>query len=195
MTEKLFNKRLSILTNSERKLIYDIPKFTNQERKYYFNLKTLEQDIVFNQFNGIHSRIYFILQLGYFKASLRFFKFNFCNVLEDIQYILQKYFPEHLGNLDKEKCNKKTILNHRSIILKLFSYRSLSKEDYNNIFKKAKSIVSIDANPKYIFKEIVRFTNDNKLILPAYSTIQEIISKAIVVSEKSPNRFYSKQTQ
>ena len=134
MTEKLFNKRLSILTNSERKLIYDIPNFTNQERKYYFNLKTLEQDIVFNQLNGINSRIYFILQLGYFKASFRFFKFNFCNILEDTQYILQKYFPEHLENLDKEKCNKKTILNHRSTILKLFSYRSIYKEDYNNIF-------------------------------------------------------------
>ncbi|MFC1659713.1 DUF4158 domain-containing protein, partial [Pseudomonadota bacterium] len=91
--------------------------------------------------------------------------------------------PESLGDI-KQDCNRKTIFNHQSIILKLFSSRFPTKKDREDLFKKAKSVVPIDANPKYIFKEIVRFTSENKIILPAYSTLQKLISKAIIASEQ-----------
>ena len=182
--KKSFYERLSILTNSERELIYGLPKFNNLERKYFFDLEKIEEDIVFKKLNGINSKIYFILQLGYFKFSNKFFKFGFYEVLEDIQYILAQYFPEQLLKEVKQDCNRKTIFHHQSIILKLFSCRFPTKEDNEALFKKAKSVVSIDANPKYIFKEIVRFTSENNIILPAYSTIQKLISKSIIASEQ-----------
>ena len=177
-------KRLSILTDSERKFIYGIPKFTSLERKYYFDLEKIEEEIVYTKLNGINSKIYFILQLGYFKLSHRFFKITFDEVVEDIAYILEKYFPKQSLSTIKRNCDRKTIFYHQSIILKLFSKEFPTKEDKQNLFKKAKSVVSIDANPKYIFKEIVRFTSENKIILPAYSTIQKLISKALVESEQ-----------
>ncbi len=180
---KIYDKRLSLLSISEKNIIYNIPNFNQRERKFYFDLKEIEKDFVFNKLSGLNSKIQFILQLGYFKATFRFFNFNFCDVSYDIQYILQKHFPKHSINNIEKKCTKKTILKHRTIILKLFSYRLASKKDNNNILNRAKSIVSIDTNPKYIFKEIVRFTNDNKIVLPAYSTIQKIISKAIISFE------------
>ena len=98
-------RRLSILTSSERKLIYDLPKFITQERKIYFDLEKIEENIIHNQLNGINSKVYFILQLGYFKASYRFFKFNFDEAVEDIEYIFEKYFPEY-DNTIKKGCNK-----------------------------------------------------------------------------------------
>ena len=139
---------------------------------------------MYNQLNGVNSKVYFILQLGYFKFSYRFFKFAFNDVIEDIEYILEQYFPKHSPNIIKKACDRKTIFNHHSIILKLFSRRFPTKVDNENLFIKAKSVVSIDANPKYIFKEIVKFTSDNKIILPAYSTIQKLISKAILTYEQ-----------
>ena len=179
-----FSERLSILTDSERKFIYGLPKFTNLERKHFFDLEKIEEDIVHKKLNGINSKIYFILQLGYFKFSHKFFRFSFDEALEDIQYILEKYFPDQSLNKIKQGCNRKTIFSHQSIILKLFSSRFPTKEDNENLFKKAKSVVSIDANPKYIFKEIVRFTSDNKIVLPAYSTLQKLVSRAIISSEQ-----------
>ena len=179
-----FNERLSILTHSERKIIYDLPEFTNQERKLYFDLEKIEEDIISNQLKSINSKIYFILQLGYFKACYRFFKFSVDEVIEDIEYILRKYFPQYSIDTVKQGCERKTILNHRPIILKLFSYKFPSDEDKEKLFKKAKSVVSIDANPKYIFKEIVRYIADNKIVLPAYSTMQKLISRAIVTAER-----------
>lgn len=183
-TFKSFHERLSILTDSERSFIYDLPNFTNLERKHYFDLEKIEKDIVANKLNGITSKIYFILQLGYFKLSHRFFKFTFNEVVGDIAYILEKYFPEQPLKTIKQNCDRKTIFNHQSIILNLFSKKFPTKTDKEDLFKKAKSVVSIDANPKYIFKEIVRFASENNIILPAYSTIQKLISKAILASEK-----------
>lgn len=183
---KSTEKRLSILTDSERKIIYSLPNFTNLERRHYFDLEKIEEDIVHNKLNGLNSKLYFILQLGYFKCSSRFFKFSFDEVVEDIEYILGKFFPKQSFNFNtiKQHCDRKTIFNHQSTILKLFSKRFPTKNDKEDLFKKAKSIVYIDANPKYIFKEIVRFTSEHNIILPAYSTIQKLISKAIIVSEQ-----------
>jgi TnpA family transposase len=181
---KSFNERLTILSASERKLIYDLPNFTKQERELYFQLEKIEEDIVFNQLHGLNSRIYFVLQLAYFKASYRFFKFNLSEVAQDVEHILQRYFPENSSSSVRDSCDRKTTLNHQSIILKLFSYRLATKEDAKAILNRAKSIVLIDANPKYIFKEIVRFASSNKIILPAYSSMQKLVSKAITLSEK-----------
>ena len=81
------------------------------------------------------SKIYFILLLGYFKFSNKFFKFHFHEVLEDVQYIIEKYFANNGITERKQAYNRKTIFNHQSIIL------------------------------------------------PAYSTLQKLISKAIIAYE------------
>ena len=46
-------------------------------------------------------------------------------------------------------CNKKARLSHCTMILKLFPYKFPTDEDKEALFKKAKSTVSVDANPKY----------------------------------------------
>ena len=119
---KSTEKRLSILTDSERKIIYSLPNFTNLERRHYFDLEKIEEDIVHNKLNGLNSKLYFILQLGYFKCSSRFFKFSFDEVVEDIEYILGKFFPKQSFNFNtiKQHCDRKTIFNHQSTILKLY---------------------------------------------------------------------------
>ena len=120
LKENQFSERLSILTPSERKIIYGLPKFNTLERKYCFTLEKIEKDIAYKKLNGLNSKIYFILQLGYFKFSNKFFKFHFYEVSEDIQYIIEKYFPNNAITEIKQGCNRKTIFSHQSIILRLF---------------------------------------------------------------------------
>ena len=179
------SKRLSILTPSEQKDMYGLPIFNTTEKKHNFNLEDAEQEIIETQIRGIESKVYYILQSGYFKVSYRFFKFKFSDVAEDVEYILKRYFPsETIFNLEKN-CNKKTIRKHQLIMLTLFSYRLPSKKDEKRFLELAKSTFSIDANPRYIFKEMVRFANENKVVVPAYTNMQLIVSEAIVTEEKS----------
>ena len=68
------SKRLSILTAKEIQAIYGLPQFTNEERDAYFTLDPLEKQQL-DQFRNITTAVYFVLQLGYFKAKKQFWLF------------------------------------------------------------------------------------------------------------------------
>jgi len=48
---KKSEKRLTILSDSEKKIIYDLPKFSSLERKHYFDLEKIEEEIVNEKLN------------------------------------------------------------------------------------------------------------------------------------------------
>lgn len=66
------SQRLQILTDQEYSAIYDLPIFDDAERRHYFSLTDLELDALkLRVVNGkdTPSKLYFIIQLGYFKAK------------------------------------------------------------------------------------------------------------------------------
>ena len=65
-------KRLAILSRDEIEAIYGRPCFTKEERGEYFSLSPAEQ-VALEQLRFVNAKIYFILQLGYFKARNMFF--------------------------------------------------------------------------------------------------------------------------
>lgn len=177
------SRRLSILTPSEQRIIYGLPILNNEERKHYFCLSESDQEIIDTKIRGLESKIYYIIQLVYFRISFRFFKFSFSDVKEDVEYILKKYFSAETNFNPNKIFDKRTLWKQQSIILKIFLYKSASKKEEARFLAVARSIVLVDANPRYLFKEIVRFANENKIIVPAYTNIQLIISKAIITEE------------
>lgn len=66
--------------------------------------------------------VHLVLQLGYFKAKRQFFIYEQECVLEDLHYVLEKYFPgRDLATIKTP--SKPTRLEQQKIILKLFDYR------------------------------------------------------------------------
>jgi hypothetical protein len=65
------SKRLQILTEEEIDALYGRPCFTAEERELYFTFTGLEQEIL-QRFRRLHVQLYFLLQLGYFKAKQLF---------------------------------------------------------------------------------------------------------------------------
>jgi hypothetical protein len=86
-------KRLRILGDDEIAALYEHPRFTDEERMEYFSLAPAEKAML-EQFHSIKSRLYCILQLGYFKARHLFFAIELQEVMEDAGYIQQRYFPD-----------------------------------------------------------------------------------------------------
>jgi uncharacterized protein DUF4158 len=68
-------KRLTILIAKEIQTLYGLPQFTDEERDTYFALDSLEKQQL-DQLRNITASVYFILQLGYFKAKKQFFVFG-----------------------------------------------------------------------------------------------------------------------
>ncbi len=86
-------KRLIILSSAEIDALYGRPRFTQQERAEYFALSDSEKAAL-GQLHSLKSRVFFILQLGYFKARCMFFLFSLRDVEEDVAYIRERYFPD-----------------------------------------------------------------------------------------------------
>jgi len=87
------SKRLHILGDEEIEALYGRPCFTLDDRTHMFTLTQSEKDLLAS-FTHVHIQLYFLLQLGYFKAKQMFFTFPLDDVVEDVTYLLARYFPD-----------------------------------------------------------------------------------------------------
>lgn len=177
---EIHSKRLKILSKEEIRNIFDLPNFTSDERREHFYLNARESDFLVN-LRSISSKLYFILQTGYFKSRHLFFNFEFTEVGDDVEYVLQKYFPGQKHNPENLKAiAKSTKLIHQKTILQIHNYRLCGKAERQVIADKARIFAKISAKPIYIFREIVSFLQEKLFVLPGYSLLQELVGQALV---------------
>src|SRR5919201_5967845 len=84
-------KRLRILGDEDIDALYSRPRFTPDERQEYFAFSPPELAAL-EPFRSHSSRLYSMLQLGYFKARQQFFVIDLREVDEDIRYLQERYF-------------------------------------------------------------------------------------------------------
>jgi len=137
-TTNTTQKRLRILGDDEIQALYGRPHFTDDERLEYFALSPTERATL-EQLHSIKSRIYFILQLGYFKSHHLFFVFDMPDVEEDTRYVQTQYFPDF--PLDDLDITKVTRLRQQSFILELFRYRTCDAAQRQALAAKARLIL------------------------------------------------------
>jgi TnpA family transposase len=174
--------RLTILTSKELEAIYGLPQFTEEERDTYFELNPIEKQVM-EEMRTYAAKIYFILQLGYFKSKRQFFVFDLQTVNEDMRYILRRYFPQITG-VPNPVISKPTRLAQQDEILKLLDYQLCSQEWKQKLQQQAQYFVTIYTKPIYIFKELMNFLEHHRVILPGYTFMQEVvIGKAITLEQ------------
>ena len=170
-------KRLKVLGVDEVKAMYGRPLFTDEEQQHYFSMNSEEQTLM-NQLHSMTSRIYFALQLGYFKAQHQFFIFDGKEVQSDAQYVQQTYFPD--VTLPPFNIAKGARLKQQRMILTLFNYRYCSAKERQELEAKASDLSRICSKPVYVFRELTLFLEQQRVILPGYSLMQDIIGKALL---------------
>lgn len=173
----LTQKRLQILGDEEIENLYGWPHFTLEEQAEYFTLSERET-AAFERFHTIESQLYAILQLGYFKARRLFFVFSFEIASVDAQYLQERYFPN--AELTKSTISKVTRLNQQRLILELCNYRTCDGAARQALADKAAQAASVCGKPVYVFRELLRYLEAQRLVTPGYSILQNIVSGAIV---------------
>ncbi len=175
-------KRLQLLDDEEIEALYGRPSFTADERTQYFALTQPEHDIV-SAFGRTHIQLYFILQLGYFKAKQRFFAFAFHDVADDVNHIINRYFST-LQRPNLRPLNKRTILKQRHAILERFHYRFCTAADREQLFLRAQHAARISSKPIYVLREVLRWLTEQRLVSPGYSFLQEdVVGKALLAEQ------------
>ena len=72
------------MDGAEIAALYVRPRFTTDEQMHCFSLTQPEKDVI-PLFRCGPSHLFFLLQLGYFKAKQRFFAFAFTAVADDVR--------------------------------------------------------------------------------------------------------------
>lgn len=176
-------KRLSILNTEEIEALYGRPCLSGEDRTNAFTLTQPEKDLLAS-FTHLPIQLYFLLQLGYFKAKQLFFTFTFDDVVEDVAYLLERYFPT-TPLPERRMPNKRTILKQRQHILKLFGYRLCTPTDRQDLFLRAKLAARISSKPIYIFRDLLHYLTEHRLVKPGYTFLQEeLVGKAVTAEGK-----------
>src|SRR6266436_8245357 len=147
-------RRLRILGEDEIEALYGLPRFSDEERPEYFSLSPTEKRAL-DQLHSIKSRIYFILQLGYFKSHHLFFVFGLPEVEADARYIQEQYYPGF--ELTELRITKVTRLKQQKLILDLFKYQICDTEHRQALSDKARQVAKLSSKPIYVFRELLHY--------------------------------------
>ncbi|MFL5657034.1 MAG: Tn3 family transposase [Ktedonobacteraceae bacterium] len=176
-------KRLHILDDGEFEALYGRPCLSGDERTNVFTLTQPEKDLLAS-FPHLPIQLYFLLQLGYFKAKQLFFTFTFDDVAEDVTYLLERYFPA-APRPELRMLNKRTILKQRHRILKLFGYRLCTPTDRQDLFLHAQQAARISSKPIYVLRELLHYLTEQRLVKPGYTFLQEeLVGRALTAEVK-----------
>jgi hypothetical protein len=149
------------------------------KNRVFISLLTRYEEKELQIIRTIPSKVYFILQLGYFKSKKIFFVFELHEVQEDTQYIVKKYFPEaqELQNITMPKSSR---IYQQERILQLLNYQNYNQERKSILQEKANYLATIYSRPVYIFRELFNYLEHQRIMIPGYTTMQDIVGKAIV---------------
>jgi len=170
------SKRLHIIGANEVAAIYDLPKFTAEDQAHFFSLSAHERAML-PQLHTYTSRIFFILQLGYFKAVGQFFVFKLGEVVQDVTWIQQTHFPGR--KLPTKPVAKGTRLKHQALILRLCDYRLCGDLERRQLANKAEQVVRISSKPVFVLHELLHFLANQHIVAPGYTVMQIIVSNAL----------------
>lgn len=178
---KANQNRLSILTQSEIQDYFGIPRLTQEDREYYFELADNEVYLIDDNWR-LNSKLYFVLQLGYFKSKRIFFNFDADAVADDVSHIIGTYFPYDIGHEFKVP-SKPTRINQQKLICQHFNFRRYDKHVRAELKDVARRVVHRSAKPIYILRELLSFLEKQQVVSPAYSTFQDLIGNCLSEEE------------
>jgi TnpA family transposase len=173
--------RLKILNDDEVEALYGRPRFTQEERNEYFSLGDSEKAAL-EPLRFVSAKTYFILQLGYFKARHMFFIFDSQEAEEDIRFIRERYFPD-VEPLHPD-ITKVTRLKQQKLILELCHYRTADAAMQRTLQSRARQAAAVCGKPIYVFRELMRYLAEQRVVAPGYSTMQDIVGSALAHEQR-----------
>lgn len=168
--------RLRILSHDDLNKLYKIPELNDEERQVIFELDEVDKNYL-DTIQSIPVKIDYILNLGYFRISQYFFSFTFQSVKEDVKFIIKTYFPGK--TFPMKQISKRQYYANRQVILDRHEMTLYSGKFGSNLSNYLKSLVKRHSVPKYLFDSLLEYCHQYKVVRPAYSTLQNLVSNAL----------------
>ena len=165
--------KLAILTPKEQRAFDAPPKFHKIDRPRYFSVSPEIRRLGFNKLRTDINRVGFILQLGYFRASGKFFVGEDFRK-RDIQYICKML--EINKKVDIQLYSESSRKNHRDTILSLSGWTLPDESHDKKIKAQAQWFIEQQLSPRKVIEALVEYCWNNKLIIPTYSKLSAYVT-------------------
>ena len=172
--------RIRLLPKVEIEDLYARPDFNDYERTCYFTLNIDEIKYV-HHYENIKTKLYFILQLGYFKAKQQFFNFNFEDAEKDVNYIASNFL-----NTKQDftaKISAKYIKKQQQHILTLFNYQNWSSSLKPQIKNYLAELIKTHPKSHNAFRELLNYFEHHQIIIPTYRTFQDLFTEVFKIEK------------
>ena len=173
--------RLQILSPEEYDALWGRPRFTPADRDIFFSLTPPERDLV-KKLHATHTKLHFLLQLGYFRARQRFFHFDMREVREDVDYLRRRYLED--APIVDIAVSKMTRRRHIDAILKLFRYRLCGHTERAALEAHAIQAARLSSHPVYVLRQLIDHLRQQRIVLPGYSFLQDVVSRALTFERR-----------
>ncbi len=167
---------MKILSVAEQESFDKPPIFNSEERKKFFDFPSGLLNTAQRLRTPCH-RIGFLLALGYFKASKKFFSIDYYHH-SDIKYV-SHYINIHTESLNRESIPETTQRRHRQNILKYYGFRRFDKTAEIYIKQEIANMVRVQLKPKLIFGRCIDLLIKGRIQVPNYNQLSKIILMAL----------------
>lgn len=171
--------RLVFLSRCEKRQFDSPPLLKKKERPAYFSV-TPDVRMTLSGLKTATNKVGFLLQLGYFKQSAKFFSIDQFHP-KDIKYV--KQLLNLTGAIDLSYYQKNQMSRHRSRILELLDWKPFTEVGSALIMEHVQPLANKQLKPQQIFMSIVDFCWKNKIEIPTYHQLSEIITNSFNIVE------------
>ncbi len=167
--------RMHILTPAEYAVFETPPVFTTLERQRFFDLSPSLEHLL-STFRTPTNQLCFVLTLGYFRATQRFFARQFHD--PDAIYVARQLgvLP---GMFDLRAYEDPTARRHRQIILDHLGFQAFEEPAKQHLLNEIHPMIRSQARPKAIFLHALDTLARRKTEIPSAYLLTELIVREI----------------
>ena len=170
---------VSILSPLNRKAFETPPVLSDEERAVFFEPGQWGLKLI-RTFRSSTNKVGFVLLLGYFRVTNRFFQPKQFHQ-HDVEYVISTICMEKVY---LEKYSATTLERHKTIILNQLGFRKFNFETRLLLEKEAAALSERQMRPRSLFLSLVDFLRSKKIEVPGYYALSEIITNALQNVEK-----------
>jgi hypothetical protein len=180
---------IQLLTLSEYDDLYGVPQFNNEERARFFAL-SLHDEAFIASFRSLQDKIYCLLCLGYFRAKQCLIDFHVNFIVADRRYLIDTYYPSQKtprklpSQAQKIRIQNK-ILTHEQAV-------RWNKKRIENTSDILMQLIKRHPKARPLTKALLNYFSEQRIALPAYSTLQRLISKTLSTEQNRIAHLYKK---
>ena len=153
--------------------------------EFFFSLSDSDH-LLIAKYRTTKLKIYFILQLGYFRANHKFYNFKLANVPNEVAYLATKYFDNSVMTII-DSPYRVIIKSQQEVILKLYNYTDWSNALIPKIMAHLAELIRYYSKVEIALSELLKYFESERIVVPSYRILQDIFTKVLSNHEAQLN--------